>query len=137
MDQQQNNNSWFHRAISLDEMKISSIVVAFLIFSGFAVYSLITKGDIPSNLLSLLELMIGVIGGVNAVSFVGNNLMMNKTNQPMPIQNNMYPNSMYNYNTYPSNNGMNSNMNGQSNTLPNTPPPQQMPIVNTGTQGKI
>jgi hypothetical protein len=87
-----NNNipksSWFSRFMSVDEEKTSALVASFIVFSALAVYCVLTKGDIPPALTTVLTLEAGVIGGVNAVSFVANNLAMNKTqNGMMPMQN--------------------------------------------------
>jgi hypothetical protein len=57
--------------LSLDEFKFSSLVIAFLCFAGVAVFGYITGGDISNNWLDLLETMIYVIGGVNAVKGLG------------------------------------------------------------------
>lgn len=97
---QNNNGSWLHKFISLDEMKSSSLVISFLVFSGIAIYMLITKGEIPQNLTTLLTIQIGVIGGVNCVNYVSSNMSMSKTNQPMTTQQMMPYNNTYgtNYN---------------------------------------
>lgn len=54
---------------SLQEKKVSTLIVAFLFFCGLATYLAITGEykDIPPNLVSVLIALITAIAGVNAV----------------------------------------------------------------------
>lgn len=58
-------------AFSLQEKKVSTIIIVFIAFSVIGGYLAIKSGDIPQNIATLLGSMALIIGGVNAVdSFV-------------------------------------------------------------------
>lgn len=52
---------------SIEEKKVSTLIVAFLFFCGIAAYLAIESGDIPPNLVNVLLGLITAIAGVNAV----------------------------------------------------------------------
>lgn len=54
-------------AFSLQEKKISTIIIVFVSFSVIGGYLAIKTGDIPPNIATLLGSMALIIGGVNAV----------------------------------------------------------------------
>lgn len=52
---------------SIEEKRVSTLIVAFLFFCGIAAYLAIESGDIPPNLVNVLLGLITAIAGVNAV----------------------------------------------------------------------
>jgi purine-cytosine permease-like protein len=53
--------------LSIDETRISVLVVSFLVTLGFALFQLCKVGDISDNLLTLLGYEIMAVTGVNLV----------------------------------------------------------------------
>jgi hypothetical protein len=97
MDQQQNGSNWFRHLFSLDELKVSGLLIAMfaiLIIDGFMA---ITRGDVPPQLSTITITIVAGVAGFNAISVVAGNISANKTGQPMqmPMQNNMYGSNMY------------------------------------------
>lgn len=152
------NKTWFERIFSIDELKFSGLTLVLFVLVGFGCYSLLVKGDVPSNLTALIEICIGAIAGVNAFSFVGNSFGMNKTQNGMIPMQNQYGNQYSQYGTsnmgmngYQNNGYMNNSMGmnqpmNNMNGIPNNnivsqahnlsdPPVQQMPIVNNQNSG--
>lgn len=62
--------------LSIDEFRVSSLVVSFIIIVGFALYKYWTTGDITANVTDLIKTLGFIIGGVNAVN--GISTMINK-----------------------------------------------------------
>lgn len=54
--------------ISIDETRISLLMVMTTISFGVAMYLLFQKDDIPPNLLQLLFMLIGAISGINIMT---------------------------------------------------------------------
>lgn len=52
---------------SLEEKKVSTLIIVFLFLSGIGAYTVIKSGDIPPNLVNVLLGLITAIGAVNAV----------------------------------------------------------------------
>ena len=54
---------------SIQEKKVSTLILAFLFFCGLGVYLALTgeNRDLPPNLVTVLIALIGAIAGVNAV----------------------------------------------------------------------
>lgn len=54
---------------SIQEKKVSTLIVAFLFFCGLGAYPIITgkSDDLPPNLVSVIIALITAIAGVNAV----------------------------------------------------------------------
>ncbi|WP_010499234.1 hypothetical protein [Paenibacillus elgii] len=50
---------------SIDEARVSTTILVFIVSSIFALYLCNKNGDIPDNLLNFLLVQLGVIGGVN------------------------------------------------------------------------
>lgn len=55
------------QVFSIEEKKVSTLIVAFIFFSGLGGYQVIKEGDIPPNLVNVLLGLITAIGAVNAV----------------------------------------------------------------------
>lgn len=53
---------------SIDEQKLSSLIIVLLVLSGCAVFSVLNYGDIPENLKDLIETIAFLIAGVNGVN---------------------------------------------------------------------
>jgi hypothetical protein len=51
--------------LSVDETKISVIILSFIATLGFALWSVVHGGDIPDNVLNLLTYQIIAITGIN------------------------------------------------------------------------
>jgi len=94
-------NNFFERFFSVDELRISSLVVSLLLLILCAIYFLFKTGNIPSNLVTLLEYVIAGVVGIN----IGNSLFSNMSNK----------NNNYNSNKVYNNSNLNNNMNGQYN----------------------
>ena len=60
--------TFFKSFISLDEARVSTLIVAFLITLFYALFNHYINGGICDNLLTLLEWLIGAIAGINGVS---------------------------------------------------------------------
>lgn len=63
--------------LSMDETRISALIVAFLITLGFALWQVVTVGEISENLLTLLSYEIMAITGIN----VADKFSRNKNSQ--------------------------------------------------------
>ena len=57
-------NFW-QDGLSIKEYKVSALILAFWISMGFALYVFLEIKDIPSNMLFLLQTLIGAITSVN------------------------------------------------------------------------
>lgn len=71
---------------SIDEMKVSVLVLCLIAVVAIGGYGYISSGDITSNWLTLTEFFIASVAGVNAVGLVSNayaiksrNIMNNKS----------------------------------------------------------
>ena len=53
---------------SLNEFKVSSLIVVLILFSAIGIYFLFSDGDIPVNFISFLNTLVITIGGVNVVT---------------------------------------------------------------------
>lgn len=60
----------FFDLISLNEARISALIIGFFVTMGFAMYQYFTASTIDSNALNLLVTLIYVIGGVQATKQV-------------------------------------------------------------------
>lgn len=56
---------WLKDGLSVDETRISSLVLAYLITTGVSMFMYISTGDISDNILTLLGYEIMAITGVN------------------------------------------------------------------------
>jgi len=65
-------NDYLKNFISLEEKKVSSLIICLLIGFIYSLYSYHIHGDIGDNLLKLIELLIYSVAGLNIVSGVGN-----------------------------------------------------------------
>jgi hypothetical protein len=59
---------WFKSFMSLDERRVSCIMVMFMILCGCGVYMMKIVGDMPPQLTTLVMTLAGIIGGVNSLS---------------------------------------------------------------------
>ena len=82
------DNTFLKDGLSIDETKVSAMIISFLITIFFALFMYYFHGDITINLLNLLSYLIFGITGVNVidkvVSKIGNN---NSNNIIIPIEN--------------------------------------------------
>ncbi|ALA47874.1 hypothetical protein SUNDANCE_58 [Brevibacillus phage Sundance] len=78
--------------LSIDETRISVLVLAFAFTLGFALYQVITTGDVSDNLLILLGYEIAAVTGVN----VADSIMLNKRKKLSPVTINQSDNSNMN-----------------------------------------
>jgi hypothetical protein len=62
---------FFKNGLSVDETKVSALIVGFLITLGFSMWQIVKFGDIRENTLSLLGYLIMAITGVNVVGIYG------------------------------------------------------------------
>ncbi|NBI30257.1 hypothetical protein [Chengkuizengella marina] len=56
--------------LSIDEFKVSILVVILILAFGFGIFNYIIAADISDNWLNLLKTLIYVIAGVNAIEGV-------------------------------------------------------------------
>ena len=77
----------FKGLFSIDERRISTIIVVFFVFVGVALYKYFTTDNITQGIQSIIINMIYIIGGVN----VSSNVL-----SAMNGNNNNYCNSNYN-----------------------------------------
>lgn len=54
--------------LSIDETRVSSLVITFLIAFGVSVYLVLARGDVPSNFLTMTLGLITAVGAVNGLS---------------------------------------------------------------------
>lgn len=67
--------------MSLDEFKVSALVICLLLITGTAIVAYFKYGDITSNLLALLQTLIISVGGVNAISALSDFVSISKSKQ--------------------------------------------------------
>lgn len=56
--------------VSIDELKVSVIVLGFIVSLFYGLIMYYTRGDISDNFVSILQTMLLVIGGVNVANTV-------------------------------------------------------------------
>ncbi|NDI33237.1 hypothetical protein [Chengkuizengella sediminis] len=61
-------NNLFDKVFSVDEIKISVLVIVLTLSSTFGLVMYVIEGDITDNLLSLLSTLIYEITGINAIN---------------------------------------------------------------------
>jgi len=59
--------------LSIDESRKSTLIITFLVAFIIAMYCVLARGDIPSNMLNFLLGLITVIGAVNGANLVTKN----------------------------------------------------------------
>jgi hypothetical protein len=64
--------NFIKNGLSLDEFKVSSLIIALLVFSGVGIYAFFKNGDIPPNFMSILTTIVVTVGGVNAAKLFTN-----------------------------------------------------------------
>ena len=55
---------------SIDEQRLSALIIVLLIFSGTAIYSIINFGEIPENLKDIIKTIAVLIAGVNGINIL-------------------------------------------------------------------
>jgi len=60
--------SWFSKLFSVEETRVSCLVICLLVFSGFAIYQYQINKDISDNLLTLIGWLIAGVAGINGFS---------------------------------------------------------------------
>ena len=65
-------NDYLKNFISLEERKVSSLIICLLIGFIYSLYSYHINGDIGDNLLKLIELLIYSVAGLNIANGIGN-----------------------------------------------------------------
>lgn len=56
--------------LSMNEAKVSALVLGFFVALGFSMYNFITTGDITDNMVTLLGYLIMAITGVNVAESI-------------------------------------------------------------------
>ena len=64
-------NDYLKNFISLEERKVSSLIICLLIGFIYSLYSYHINGDIGDNLLKLIELLIYSVTGLNFANAIG------------------------------------------------------------------
>lgn len=65
-------NFW-QDGLSIDETNKSTLIMAFLVAFIIAMYCVVTRGDIPPNMLTFLLGLVTAIGAVNGVRMATQN----------------------------------------------------------------
>lgn len=55
---------WIKDGLSLDETRISALIIAFFVTLGFALYQVVRIGDVSDNLLMLLAYELAAFTGI-------------------------------------------------------------------------
>lgn len=109
------NINFWENGLTVDESKVSVLVVSLLICVAFAGYSYVKNGDITENFTTIITTLIWGIAGVNVADRI--NSVFNSNNKKL---NNYYDeNSMYgayNYNSYDYNSYNNPSYNNSTST---------------------
>ena len=95
MDKTNQNKTWFEKLFSLDEFKVSGLIVALMVFLGLDIVSFLRTGDLANNLLMANAYVIGGISGVSLVGMAMNTYSNNNSNQYGNNQYSQYGNSQY------------------------------------------
>jgi|GEM_PF-5536382 len=77
--------NFFKDGLSIDEAKLSTIMVLLIVFSSIGVYTIFQFGDLPMNLTNLLYALIAAVTGVNMVKF-GASYVKNKQDQNIQVE---------------------------------------------------
>lgn len=100
-----NDTTWFWKdGLSIDETKMSTLIICLLVCMAFAGINYIANGDITNNLTAIIQALIYAIAGVN----ISNNL------------NGIFNKPSTNSSNYPNSSMPSSNMNNAGNTGNNT-----------------
>jgi purine-cytosine permease-like protein len=57
--------NFFKDGLSVNETKVSALIISFLITLGFAMWQVVKFGEISDNVLSLLSYLIMAVAGIN------------------------------------------------------------------------
>ena len=80
------NNTFLKDGLSIDETKVSAMVIAFLSTTIFALIMYILHGDITMNLLNFLNTLVYGITGVNVIEKLVNKVGENSLgDNPTPV----------------------------------------------------
>jgi hypothetical protein len=74
--------NWFERLFSVDEMRVSALVICLIAVVASCLISVFLLGSINDNLLSLAEACVYTVGGVTAVNGVKSFIGKNTTAEP-------------------------------------------------------
>lgn len=74
-----NIKHFFNDGLSLDETKVSILVVSFLCTIIFALFMYYTTGDISSNLTTIITAQIMAVAGVNVIQGVKDVIVRKET----------------------------------------------------------
>lgn len=58
-------DSYWIDGFSIDETRVSTLILLIFIFSGIGIWSVIKYGDIPTNLVNVIIGLITAIAGIN------------------------------------------------------------------------
>ncbi|WP_422661710.1 hypothetical protein ACK8P5_26675 (plasmid) [Paenibacillus sp. EC2-1] len=58
-------NNYWSNGLSVDESRISTLIILSLAFSILAIYMTVRVGDIPANLVSVIIGLVTAIAGIN------------------------------------------------------------------------
>jgi hypothetical protein len=79
---------WMKDGISMDEFKVSSLVLCMMIVVCGATYGYIKFGDVSNNWLTLLQTFICTIGAVNGIAIYSNSKVNNQVDMMQePVSN--------------------------------------------------
>jgi hypothetical protein len=62
---QKKGSSFFKDGLSINETRMSALILVFIAGAGFSFYQVVKTGDIAEGLLSLLMYLIMAISGIN------------------------------------------------------------------------
>jgi hypothetical protein len=72
--------NWFERLFSVDEMRVSALVICLIAVVTACLVSCFLLGDINGNLLTLAEGLVYTVGGVTAVNGIKTIISGNSSN---------------------------------------------------------
>lgn len=61
-------SNFIKETFSMQEKRVSTIIISLLAMLGLSFYLYLTKGDIPETLLSIVQTLIYMVAGVNGLN---------------------------------------------------------------------
>jgi hypothetical protein len=74
--------SFFRDGLSVDEMKVSTMIICLLMSMGMALWKTFKYGDFSSNLLDLIKALIIAVAAVNVANIAADKFDFKKKEPP-------------------------------------------------------
>jgi hypothetical protein len=78
-------SNFIKETFSMQEKRVSTIIISLLVMLGLSFYLYLTRGDIPETLLSIVQTLIYMVAGINGInvaSKIFNKENINNDNEP-------------------------------------------------------